>query len=48
MYRIMEYKPLLDSSNMMMTDWGKIASDLYVSHEFGIIIYMAEIMLKLG
>ncbi|XP_022330735.1 L-asparaginase-like isoform X2 [Crassostrea virginica] len=29
MYRIMEYKPLLDSSNMMMTDWGKIASDLY-------------------
>lgn len=26
----MEYKPLLDSSNMMETDWGKIASDLFV------------------
>lgn len=31
MYRVMEYKPLLDSSNMMETDWGKIASDLFVS-----------------
>ena len=31
MYRITEYKPLLDSSNMMETDWMKIASDLFVS-----------------
>ncbi|XP_022330741.2 L-asparaginase-like [Crassostrea virginica] len=29
MYRITEYKPLLDSSNMMETDWMKIASDLF-------------------
>ena len=31
MYRITEYKPLLDSSNMMETDWMKIAFDLFVS-----------------
>nr|XP_034325226.1 L-asparaginase [Crassostrea gigas] len=33
MYRIMEYKPLLDSSNMMETDWGKIASDLFKHYD---------------
>ncbi|XP_061173483.1 L-asparaginase-like isoform X2 [Saccostrea echinata] len=33
MYRILEYKPLLDSSNMMMTDWGKIASDIHEHYD---------------
>ncbi|XP_052699025.1 L-asparaginase-like isoform X2 [Crassostrea angulata] len=33
MYKIMEYKPLLDSSNMMMTDWGHIATDLFEHYD---------------
>uniref|UniRef100_A0A8W8I7Y9 asparaginase n=1 Tax=Magallana gigas TaxID=29159 RepID=A0A8W8I7Y9_MAGGI len=33
MYKIMEYKPLLDSSNMMENDWGKIASDLFEHYD---------------
>lgn len=32
MYKIMEYKLLLDLSNMMENDWGKIVFDLFVSN----------------
>lgn len=30
-YQITEYIPLLDSSNMTMHDWARIATDIYVS-----------------
>lgn len=30
-YSIYEYEPLLDSSNMTMEDWAKIANDIRVS-----------------
>nr|XP_034325229.1 L-asparaginase isoform X2 [Crassostrea gigas] len=33
MYRILEYKPLLNSSDIMMTDWGKIASELFEHYD---------------
>ncbi|XP_037812456.1 L-asparaginase [Lucilia sericata] len=33
-YQITEYKPLLDSSNMTMYDWARIANDIYQSYEF--------------
>ncbi|EDX17032.1 GD17975 [Drosophila simulans] len=29
-YQIAEYTPLLDSSNMTMNDWARIASDIQV------------------
>ncbi|KAI9205643.1 asparaginase-domain-containing protein [Polychytrium aggregatum] len=32
-YSILEYDPLLDSSNMNMTDWVKIATDIEVNYE---------------
>ncbi|KAK7153418.1 hypothetical protein R3I93_011354 [Phoxinus phoxinus] len=32
-YRILEYKPLLDSSNMTPTDWEKIAKDIEKYYE---------------
>lgn len=32
MYKIMEYILLLDLSNMMENDWGKIVFDLFVSN----------------
>ncbi|XP_039497871.1 L-asparaginase [Drosophila santomea] len=33
-YQITEYTPLLDSSNMTMNDWARIASDIQQSYEF--------------
>lgn len=30
-YQITEYTPLLDSSNMSISDWIRIAKDIYVS-----------------
>lgn len=30
LYQITEYTPLLDSSNMTMNDWARIASDIQV------------------
>lgn len=30
-YQINEYTPLLDSSNMTMHDWARIAKDIHVS-----------------
>lgn len=33
-YTIVEYDPLLDSSNMSITDWVKIAEDIRQSYEF--------------
>lgn len=30
-YQVTEYSPLLDSSNMTMDDWARIAKDIYVS-----------------
>ncbi|XP_037937308.1 L-asparaginase-like isoform X1 [Teleopsis dalmanni] len=32
-YHITEYDPLLDSSNMTMLDWARIAKDIYQSYE---------------
>ncbi|TPX38001.1 hypothetical protein SmJEL517_g00163 [Synchytrium microbalum] len=32
-YSILEYDPLLDSSNMTMTDWVKIATDIEVNYK---------------
>jgi lysophospholipase len=34
LYSILEYTPLLDSSNMTMSDWVKIASDVEANYEF--------------
>ena len=34
MYSIIEYEPLLDSSNMNMTDWVRIATDIHVLTNF--------------
>lgn len=31
LYQVTEYTPLLDSSNMTMNDWARIANDIYVS-----------------
>ena len=31
-YQISEYQPLLDSSNMTMHDWARIANDIQVSY----------------
>lgn len=31
LYQITEYNPLLDSSNMTMHDWARIARDIHVS-----------------
>lgn len=33
-YQITEYSPLLDSSNMTMHDWARIANDIHVSFPF--------------
>ena len=33
-YTITEYDPLLDSSNMGMTEWSRIAEDIKQSYEF--------------
>uniref|UniRef100_T1P870 asparaginase n=1 Tax=Musca domestica TaxID=7370 RepID=T1P870_MUSDO len=33
-YQITEYNPLLDSSNMTMNDWARIAKDIQQSYEF--------------
>ena len=32
-YSILEYEPLLDSSNMTMSDWIRIATDIEVNYE---------------
>ncbi|KAJ3274212.1 hypothetical protein HDV01_003285 [Terramyces sp. JEL0728] len=32
-YSVLEYKPLLDSSNMTMSDWIKIATDIEMNYE---------------
>lgn len=32
-YSILEYEPLLDSSNMTMTDWVRIATDIERNYE---------------
>ncbi|XP_053685119.1 L-asparaginase [Sabethes cyaneus] len=34
LYQISEYEPLLDSSNMAVTDWVRIATDIQQSYEF--------------
>ncbi|KAL7744703.1 hypothetical protein ACLKA6_017198 [Drosophila palustris] len=34
LYQVTEYAPLLDSSNMTMLDWARIANDIYQSYEF--------------
>ncbi|XP_034489842.1 L-asparaginase [Drosophila innubila] len=34
LYQVTEYTPLLDSSNMTMHDWARIANDIYQSYEF--------------
>ncbi|XP_030381287.1 L-asparaginase [Scaptodrosophila lebanonensis] len=34
LYQITEYTPLLDSSNMTMHDWARIAEDIHQSYEF--------------
>ena len=31
-YEILEYDPVLDSSNMNMTDWSRIAGDIYENY----------------
>ncbi|XP_067641032.1 L-asparaginase isoform X2 [Eurosta solidaginis] len=33
-YQVTEYAPLLDSSNMTMNDWARIARDIHQSYEF--------------
>ncbi|EDW06385.1 L-asparaginase [Drosophila mojavensis] len=33
-YQVTEYSPLLDSSNMTMDDWARIAKDIHQSYEF--------------
>ncbi|CAC5396772.1 ASPG [Mytilus coruscus] len=33
LYKIIEYDPLLDSSNMNMTDWFRIATDIHSNYE---------------
>ncbi|XP_037938737.1 L-asparaginase-like [Teleopsis dalmanni] len=33
-YQITEYVPILDSSNMTMQDWARIAKDIHQSYEF--------------
>ncbi|XP_039961428.1 L-asparaginase [Bactrocera tryoni] len=33
-YQVTEYTPLLDSSNMTMNDWARIAKDIHQSYEF--------------
>ncbi|XP_053950615.1 L-asparaginase [Anastrepha ludens] len=33
-YQITEYNPLLDSSNMTMQDWARIARDIHQTYEF--------------
>ena len=33
-YTIWEYDPLLDSSNMTMTDWARLARDIQVCHQW--------------
>ncbi|SPP78196.1 blast:L-asparaginase [Drosophila guanche] len=34
LYQVTEYTPLLDSSNMTMNDWARIANDIQQSYEF--------------
>ncbi|EDW26880.1 GL14545 [Drosophila persimilis] len=34
LYQVTEYTPLLDSSNMTMHDWARIANDIQQSYEF--------------
>lgn len=34
LYQISEYEPLLDSANMAVTDWVRIATDIQQSYEF--------------
>ncbi|EDV91958.1 L-asparaginase [Drosophila grimshawi] len=34
LYQVTEYEPLLDSSNMTMHDWARIANDIHQSYEF--------------
>uniref|UniRef100_A0A8D8C2E1 asparaginase n=1 Tax=Culex pipiens TaxID=7175 RepID=A0A8D8C2E1_CULPI len=34
LYQISEYEPLLDSSNMGVSDWARIATDIQQSYEF--------------
>lgn len=37
-YTITEYDPLLDSSNMTITDWVRIADDIKVFYNFPIFL----------
>lgn len=39
LYQVTEYAPLLDSSNMTMNDWARIANDIYVSSSFSFLSY---------
>ena len=39
MYEVQEFSPLLDSSNMNVDDWAKIARIIEVNIHIGIIIF---------
>lgn len=39
LYQVTEYAPLLDSSNMTMNDWARIANDIYVSSSLSFLSY---------
>lgn len=40
LYQVTEYAPLLDSSNMTMNDWARIANDIYVSSSLSFLSFL--------